>query len=224
MTVVLSGHEFELRPVELDHVTEEGWTRWYNDPVITRYNGHGNVPISLEQEREIVAETMADPRALLLGIWTRADNRLIGNICLQSIDAGAGAANIAITIGESGPMSAATEAFGLLTHHAFIQLKLLRLADATHERLETLMHMIAILGYRIEGIGRGHFRTGPEQYDLLYFGCRSEDYVAELDRRNGHVLFPDSTSLKREIMKAVRARAAGDVEAIRGVLGFHRDR
>ena len=224
MTVVLSGHEFELREVELDHVTEEGWTRWYNDPVITRYNRHGNVSISLEEEREIVADTIADPRALLLGIWTRVDNRLIGNICLQSIDACAAMANIAITIGESGPMSAATEAFGLLTHHAFTQLKLLRLEDGTHERLEALMHMIAIWGYRIEGIGRGHFRTGAEQCDLLYFGCRAEDYVAELGRRNGHVLFPDSTTLKREIMKAVRAKSAGDVEAIRGVLGFHPDR
>ena len=54
-------------------------------------------------------------------------------------------------------MSAGVEAFGLMTHHAFMKLNLERIEDGTHEKATNFVKMISIFGYQIEGVSKRYF-------------------------------------------------------------------
>ena len=45
-------------------------------------------------------------------------------------------------------MTAAIEAMGLMTHHAFMKLNLERIEEGTHESLLNFVKMLSIFGYK----------------------------------------------------------------------------
>lgn len=212
---MLTGHTIYLRkPCQAD-VTEEGWLRWYNDPELTRFNDHGVFPLSLDEERDIVRSNMADKDSILMAICNKDDDRVVGNISLQSIHRINRSCRLAITMGDTS-LTAGVEAYGLMTQHAFERLNLNRIADATHQELETFVHMISIFGYRIEGRGREHYIHGDRRADSIMFACLAENYFSGVVARDNAVLFKDADTLKSEMIEATRRKAAALSAGIAG--------
>ncbi len=204
---MLTGHTIYLRKTRISDVTEEGWLHWYNDPELTRSNGHGRFPISLEQEIEIVRKNIENDSSILMSICSRSEHKVIGNINIQSINWVNRSCRLAITMGEP-TYTAGVEAFGLMTQHAFERLNLNRIADATHQNSETFIHMISIFGYRIEGRGREHFIHGDSRSDSVMFACLAETYFSAIAARDNLVLFADAETLKSEMIEATRRKNA----------------
>ena len=196
----LKGHTISLKIPVADDVFSRGWTNWYNDQQVTRYNYNGIFPISQEEEWEIIKKEMQNPNSLLLSIYENETDRLIGNISLQEIDLINRNARLAITIGEPGPPTACVEAFGLMINHAFMRLNLNRILDATHEKLLNLVKSLAVFGFEVEGRGREHYIKDGHVYDIIYFGITYKAFLDKLKLRNGQLLFAN----KDELLGAIR--------------------
>ena len=199
----LTGHTIELRvPCERD-VLEDKWTDWYNNHDKTRFNSHGVYPLSSEEEWEIVKREMQNPSSILLAIFEKNTDRLIGNASLQNINLLYRHSNIALTIGKSAPFTAGVETFGLLLEHAFTRLNLIRVHDATHEKLLHFVKMISVLGFEYEGRGRQYFIKDGKRSDAIYFAALEESYMKLKEKRNGYVLYETKELLIEAIRKAL---------------------
>lgn len=99
----LIGEKIILRPATMAEV--ETFTRWMNDPEVTRHLGpiHGK-NITLEEEGEWLAGVLSDPDEILFSIFTRKANKLIGNcgvhLNAKREDGYAGLAFLGLAIGE----------------------------------------------------------------------------------------------------------------------------
>lgn len=199
----LSGHTIILRTPCEEDITDGNWANWYNNYETTKYNSHGIFPIGVQKEIDIVKKAMSNPATLLLAIVEKNSGRLIGNVSLQGIDLINRRCNISLTIGESAPLSAGIEAYGLLAEHAFLRLNLNRISDGTHEKLETFVKMLNVLGFQLEGRGRQHFMKDGMVGDVLYFGLLASEFLSLRAKRNGKILFSTHEELIREIKRSV---------------------
>lgn len=198
---IMTGHTISLRIPVMDDVFVRGWDGWYNDQDVTRFNSHGVFPVSKEQEWEIVKAEMDNPTSILLAIWETKGDRLLGNICLQSVDFVNRTARLAVTIGEAAPPTACVEAFGLMTNHAFMRLNLNRIFEATHANLINFIKSIGIFGFQVEGRGREHFLKDGLAGDIIYYGTNKTDFLERLRLRDNQLLF----SNKVELLAAIRS-------------------
>ena len=148
----LVGHSIELRVPSDDDIERSNWHSWYNNLETTRSNSHGVYPISVRQETDIVHNIMKRNDTILCSIYDINTKKLVGNAALQDIDLINRHCNLAVTIGDEAPFTAAVEVFGLLCTHAFMRLNLERVSDATHENLRTLVKMLSVLGFKEEGV------------------------------------------------------------------------
>jgi RimJ/RimL family protein N-acetyltransferase len=199
----LKGHSIELRiPTEKD-VAESGWHNWYNDSEVTKYNQHGIYPVTLDQELEIVRKIISDKSNILLSIYDSSSDLLIGNITLQNIDHFNKRSKLAITLGEEHSMTAGIEAMGLMTHHAFMKLNLERIEEGTHEKLSGFVDMLSIFGYKKEGIARNYFYKDDKWQNKIYYAALRKDFMNSLKKRDGHLLFKDKNTLKKEMLNCI---------------------
>ncbi len=191
----LEGHTVYLRLPEKEDVFIHGWHQWYNDYNVTRYNSHGVFPVSKDQEWEIIQNEMKNNKSILLAIWEKKENTLIGNICLQDIDLINRRARLAVTLGAAAPPTSIVEAYGLMTHHAFERVNLNRIFDSTHEKLINFVKSIQIFGYQVEGRGNEHYFKDGKYSDLIYFGLTRSVYYKKLKERKNRVLFENVSDL-----------------------------
>lgn len=199
----LSGHTIELRvPREKD--IQDKWTNWYNNQDKTRFNSHGVFPLSPEEELRIVKKKMKDPTSILLAIYEKKNGRLVGNASLQDINLLYRHCNIALTIGENSSFSAGVETYGLLLEHAFMKLNLIRVHDATHEKLLDFVKMISVLGFEYEGRGRQYFIKDGKRHDAIFFAALAESYFKLKEKRNGYILFEKKELLIEAIRNALK--------------------
>ena len=147
---------------------------------------------------------MKDRTSILLAIFEKNTDRLIGNACLQNINLLYRHCNIALTMGESAPFTAGVETFALLLEHAFMRLNLIRVHDGTHEKLSNFVKMISILGFEYEGRGKQYFIQDGKRFDIIYFAVLAENYFKLKEKRNGHVIFETKELLIGELRKALR--------------------
>ena len=200
----LSGHTIELRVPKEQDVLENKWTNWYNSYDKTRFNSHGVYPLSPEEELEIVKSEMRNPSSILLAIYEKKTDRLVGNASLQNINHLYRHCNIALTIGESSPFTAGVETYGLLLEHAFMRLNLIRVHDATHEKLLDFVKMISVLGFEYEGRGKQYFIKDGKRSDAIFFAVLAENYFKLKEKRNGHVLYETKELLIEAIRNALK--------------------
>ncbi len=200
----LKGHTIGLRPPNEDDMLKSGWHTWYNNLETTRYNSHGVYPVSIEKEFEIIQDSLNRDDVILLAIHNLKDNKILGNISLQNIDHFNRRCNLAITIGEPSSMSAGVEAFGLMTHHAFMRLNLERIEDGTHEKLLNFVKMISVFGYEIDGISKRYFLKDNIWSDKINFSLIRENYLKKLSEHDGNVLFSDYNDLKKSIVDSLK--------------------
>lgn len=197
----LEGHTISLRVPCEDDIKINGWSDWYNDYQITRYNRHGVFPVSQNQEWKIVSSEMNNSSSILLAIYQKETEKLLGNICLQKIDLVNRTARLAVTIGVSASPTACVEAFGLMLNHAFMRLNLNRIYDGTHENLLNFVKSLGVFGYRIEGRGPEHYLKDGNTGDLIYYGILRKVFLEKLKLRHSKILFEN----KDELLSAIRA-------------------
>ena len=202
----LKGYSIGLRPPNADDMLNSGWNTWYNKIETTRYNSHGIYPVSIEKEFEIIQSILGRDDAILLAIHDLKTKKIIGNICLHNIDHFNRRANLAITIGEPSPMSAGVEAYGLMTHHAFMRLNLERIEDGTHEKAINFVRMISIFGYQIDGISKRYFLKDDEWSDKINFSIIREDYLKFLRENNNNPLLTDHNELLKKIVSSLKLK------------------
>tara|TARA_X000000950_G_scaffold289243_2_gene411185 strand:- start:7851 stop:8489 length:639 start_codon:yes stop_codon:yes gene_type:complete len=202
----LTGHSIDLRiPAEQD-VLKNNWANWYNNQEKTKYNRHGIYPISNELEWEIVRREIQNPSSIVLAIYEKNTNRLIGNASLQNINLLNRHSDIAITIGESSPFTAGVETYGLLLEHAFTRLNLIRVHNATHEKLSQFLKMLSVVGFEYEGRAKQYFIKDGERSDAIYFAALADNYMKIKEKRNGCVLFETKEQLVDAIREALKQK------------------
>ena len=184
---------------------KSGWNTWYNKIETTRYNSHGVYPVSIEQEFEIIQNTLNQDNSILLAIHDLKSTKILGNICLQNIDHFNRRANLAITIGEPSPMTAGVEAFGLMTHHAFMRLNLERIEDGTHEKAMNFVKMVSIFGYQIDGISKRYFFKNDAWSDKINFSIIRPDYLRVLKENSDNPLMSDLATLQKQIVNSLKS-------------------
>ncbi len=200
----LKGYTIGLRPPNEDDMLKSGWHTWYNKIETTRYNSHGVYPVSIEKEYEIIHNNLKRDDAILLAIYDLKSTKILGNISLQNIDHFNRRANLAITIGEPAPMSASVEAFGLMTHHAFMRLNLERIEDGTHEEAENFVKMISIFGYKIDGISKRYFLKDNKWSNKINFSIIRDDYFKMLSKNSENVLLENHEALQKAMVNSLK--------------------
>ena len=200
----LKGYTIGLRPPNEDDMLKSGWHTWYNKIETTRYNSHGVYPVSIEKEYEIIHNNLKRDDAILLAIYDLKSTKILGNISLQNIDHFNRRANLAITIGEPAPMSASVEAFGLMTHHAFMRLNLERIEDGTHEEAENFVKMISIFGYKIDGISKRYFLKDNKWSNKINFSIIGDDYFKMLSKNSENVLLENHEALQKAMVNSLK--------------------
>jgi RimJ/RimL family protein N-acetyltransferase len=200
----LKGYTIGLKPPNEDDMLKSGWHTWYNNIKTTRYNSHGVFPVSIEKEFKIIQNTLNRDDAILLAIYDLKSKKILGNICLQNIDHFNRRANLAITIGEPSSMSAGVEAFGLMTHHAFMRMNLERIEDGTHEKLLNFIKMISIYGYHIEGISKKYFLKDNKWSDKINFAIIKDDYIKFLRSNDDKPIFINHEVLLKKIVESLK--------------------
>lgn len=200
----LKGYTIGLRPPNEDDMLKSGWHTWYNNIETTRYNSHGVYPVSIEKELEIIQKNLNRADSILLAIHDLKSTKILGNICLQNIDHFNRRANLAITIGEPASMSAGVEAFGLMTHHAFMKLNLERIEDGTHEKAVNFIKMISIFGYGIDGISKRYFLKDNQWSNKINFSIIREDYLKKLSENSENILLEDHAALQKAMVNSLK--------------------
>lgn len=187
--IFLSAHTIELRVPTLDDISSDMWCNWYNDQQLTRYNSHGVFPINQEQEVQYHKEKAGDGDTIVLAIFEKKNNRLVGNASIQKIDWINRHCEIALTIGEEASVSAGVEVFGLLAQHAFDRLNLNCVRGITHEKLASFVSFLSVLGFVIEGRWRQYYHRESGFSDVIHFSLLKQDYQIIVGDRGKSFLY-----------------------------------
>ena len=118
----IEGEHVYLSP--MDSSDAEIYTKWLNNPEITKYLSIHNSMVSIVGEKEYLEEF--SKKEFHLGIVKCENDELIGNIALNAINYKDGTAELGIFIGENDNLSKGygSEAIRLLTNYGFKELRL----------------------------------------------------------------------------------------------------
>lgn len=192
----LAGTVVNLRHPDLQRDVMEGaWHSWFNDPDITAFLTHGVRPITREQERDIIASDLTNPRTLMLSVVEKATGQHLGVVCLNNIDHLNRMAEIRIVLGGYRPKGAALEAMALITKHAFDRLNLQMLYAGQHEGLWRWVNTIGLIGYRIDGFREFAGWRNGKPYSIILTSVTSERFYALQEQRGGAIMTNDIPAL-----------------------------
>lgn len=82
--VFLTTRDLDLVLLEPDDAAT--LAHWFNDHEVTKYLARGMFPMTVSDETKYLEAVYQKPDKLQLGIWHRADNKLIGTTGLHRID------------------------------------------------------------------------------------------------------------------------------------------
>jgi RimJ/RimL family protein N-acetyltransferase len=194
--IFLGGKIVSLcRPNIESDIINGDWHTWFNNQKITEFLVHGNRPVSAGEEAEIVRAEMSKSSSLLLTIVGNTDDKLLGVISIKDINHILRLGEIGLVTNEKQLPGAALEAMALMTTHAFDRLNLQKLYAGQHEGLWKWVNVLALIGYKVEGLRRHQgFRNG-RPYDVILTGITSEDFFNIRTERNGDILCGDAVAL-----------------------------
>ena len=170
----IEGGKISLRPIQESDINQE-YHRWLNDPKINQYSNRQAWPISEEELVEFI-KTCKKKNDFLLAIVIKKSNLHIGNILLNSIDWIHRKAELSILVGSESARGRgfASEAWSLMTRHAFEKLNLHRLEAGTiNPIMETILKS---QGWVHEGTLREAFFYNNDYLDVNRFGLLKKDY------------------------------------------------
>ena len=207
--IFIAGETVDLVVPDHAAIDEGRWHRWLNDPETTRYLDQGDFPNTPEQQKAFLdaAQGPASNRLVLL-IWAKDAEKLIGVVSLSSINLKRRSAEVAMVIGEkTGTMAGlfhGLEAKARITEHAFESMGLERVSGSQAVSLGEWQKYQLLFGFRLEGIKRKAYRKGHNVEDTTTSACLLEDYL-DIKKRRGGDYWPS----KKRLLEMMRAMPEG---------------
>lgn len=159
----LEGEKIYLRPLEMEDL--ESFYRWFNKSELRKYT-QIPYPLSREMEKEFIENAMRPGDTIVLAIVLKNNDRMIGDISINTIDNIHRKAFIGIAIGDPGYISRGygTEALKLLLDYAFGTLNLHRIELHAYAFNKRAIDCYKKMGFKEEGRSReAHFADGRYQ-------------------------------------------------------------
>lgn len=153
------------------------YVRWLGDPGISQYLETRHAP---QDEASIVAfieGVRARDDEFLFGMFLREGGRHIGNIKVGPIHRRHQLADLSLLIGarDCWGKGFAAEAIEALSRYAFADLGVLKLSASMYAPNIGSKQAFLKVGYREEGLRRGHYDLGGERCDLVELGLLPSD-------------------------------------------------
>lgn len=169
--ILAQGRRLALRPLVLSDVGDE-YLAWMNDREVTQYLESRFQPTTMDSLRAFVAGIVGDSSHVMMAIVEREQRRHIGNIKIGPIDRHHDVAEVGLLIGNKGCWGRgyATEAIVLATQYAFGDLQLRRLTAGAYASNIASIRAFERAGFRREGCGRQHYRSGGQFVDRVFLG------------------------------------------------------
>lgn len=151
--VFARGPRLDLRPVQPSDA--ELFVRWLNDPDVSQYLARV-LPLSLEEERALLASRSNDRDNVLLVLVHREQRRPIGSAGLHGISGHSRKAGFGIQIGEKEfwNQGLGREATELMLEIAFDRLNLNRVELEVYETNPRAIRVYEHAGFSSEGVAR----------------------------------------------------------------------
>lgn len=169
--MILQSKRIYLRELHPDDA-EGNYPNWFNDPLVCKYNSHGDTVYTKEMALEYIKNVSADPSSKVFAICEKATNSHIGNIALQHISKKNQNAEFAILMGEKSfwGKGISKEASTLLFKYGFQILKLHRIYCGTSEMNIAMQNLALSLGMQLEGRRKDAMIKNNTFFDILEYG------------------------------------------------------
>ena len=154
------------------------WAQWLNDPEVTRFQGKGIYPNSLEGQRRYYQSVIDSRTDVVLAVVDRSSDRHIGNVGLHQIDYVSRTAILGIVIGEKDAWGRGigARAWRAITAYGFSVLNLHKICATMMEGNEKSLKCALASGYEVEGRQKKqHFKNGT-YLDLIHVGVLRENW------------------------------------------------
>ena len=173
----LIGEKIYLRVLVESDINEE-YLSWINDPEVTKYMRWRAFPTTIDNIRDFIKEKKT-PDYIFLAIIDKETDTHIGNILLGPINWINHSSDLSMMIGSKkfwgkGYMS---EAFNLITNHAFNILNLHKLKAGTEKENESSIKLFKKLGWVEEGLLKEHVLYNGKYHDVLLFAIFNKNEV-----------------------------------------------
>lgn len=178
MNINFDEYRIYLRALELEDYKET--IKWHTDDEIWNMVVSNKRYVSKDYEKKWVEDKIFNTgESLTLGICTKKDNKLIGQVSLNNIDIVNRSAEFAKMIGdkESWGKGLAKEATMLMLYHGFFDLGLQRIQAKQLLDNAASIKVNEKCGFKIEGILRKVMYRKGEFVDLNLMSVLKEDFV-----------------------------------------------
>lgn len=174
----LRGERCGLRPLTPADV-DGPWPGWFNDPDVTRFMLHGDLPSTKESTLAFYEHVITSSNDLVLAIDI-PDLGHVGNIGLHRIDWRHRTAEYGVVIGEAAARGRGVgrEATQLICDHGFRRLGLHRIWLGCLAEHEAARRMYRSVGFREEGVLREVFWHDGQRVDQVIMGLLAGELAA----------------------------------------------
>ncbi len=147
----LDGERVYLRELCLEDANGN-YPNWLNDPVVCKYNSHGEKLYTKEMAIEYIKSVMDNPFCKVFAVCLKSDDTHIGNISLQQISDEHKSAEFAILFGEVSQMGKgyAKDASDILLNYGFNTLRLQRIYCGTSEANKPMQKLADSIGMKFK--------------------------------------------------------------------------
>lgn len=164
--------------------TAEAFNRWQRDSEYFRLlASEASYPYSVRAIKHWIekGQEKDPPPFSLFIIQTLEDNRLIGDIGLDTIRNGGGDTFVGIGIGEREYWGKGygTDAMRIMLRYAFTELNLHRVSLDVFEYNPRAIRSYEKAGFRHEGRCRGYLHRAGRRWDLIYMGILRQEWEAQ---------------------------------------------
>lgn len=173
---MLEGALVRLTPLDPERDISAAYVSWLNDPEVFRYLG-SKFPQSAASIRRYVSGIVAPN--FIARILRRDNGDHIGNIAMQFFDPVHRNIELGILIGDAGARGRGfgREACRLAIDHAFTHLNVRRITSGTVAGNSGMQHVLAALGFTLEGTLRRHYELDGQRLDALRYGLLREEFM-----------------------------------------------
>jgi RimJ/RimL family protein N-acetyltransferase len=176
----LEGAKTALEPFEERHLTDPSYLRWLRDyDVVKTINRTDYLrPVSFDEVRVYVEALQRSPTDMFFAILDRSGDRFIGTLRVAQLNWRTRTADIGILIGdrESWGKGLGTDAVSTIGSFLVHQLGIRRLTAGLMSVNPAMQKVFERLGFKVEGVLRGHDLFEGEYVDHILMGCMKDEF------------------------------------------------
>ena len=166
-----------LYAMTAEHCSEQ-YRSWLHDKEVTRFLETGMFPTSIEQLQAFVHDISQKP-VLFLAIYTKTDNKHIGNVKIDSINRIHGTAEYGILMGDKTAWGKGygREASEVLFDHCFKRLHLRKITLGVVADNTAAVQLYYKMGFELEGTYKQHCFYDGAYRDIFRMAIFAEAYL-----------------------------------------------